>query len=474
MRNLKSYISAAAITALLFSAESCQKSFYTKANINPNSPKSVPNGTLLSGVEVTTAFSQGGDYSRYTSEFVQQTVGYNRQNGAYEQYVFTNQDAENAWDNMYDDAMANDYQLMLQASQAGNHEYYGMGQIMMAFQLQTMVDLWGNIPYSQAFRGATNMHPAYDVDKALYDTAISLCWKGIKNCDPTLDATDAVSPDPSNSKYDNLNADVMYAGSGAQWIKFAHAILARLYIHQAKHSNVAMCDSALANANASFASNADNARIVFGTSASNNAPWFQFNNNWGDISFYQNWFAGGYVTFADSELVEKDPRLPIQMDSTLEVSGANVALVGGYYGSPTAPVDLIDYAEMQFVAAEATLRTTGIGAAAQTYYLNGIQADMSKLGVASGAVTTFLAGSQGSILTLTAANAIVQNAWQENIALYLNPEAFGLWRRCNWPLTPISGSAVPRRFLYPQSEINLNGSNVPTATLFTPVVFWDN
>ena len=461
---------------MLFTAESCQKSFYTKANVNPNSPKSVPNGTLLSGVEVTTAYAQGGDYSRFTCELTQQAVGYNRQNAAYEQYVFTNQDPESAWDDMYADAMANDYQLMVQASQAGNHEYYGMGQIMMAFQLQTMVDLWGSIPYSQAFRGAANMHPAYDGDQALYDTAVSLCWKGIKNCNPKLDSTDVVSPDPNNLKYDKLAADVMYGGSGAQWIKFAHAILARLYIHQAKHNNVAMCDSALANANASFTSNADNARIVFGNAASNNAPWFQFNNNWGDISFYQNWFAGGYTVFADSMIVEKDPRLSIQMDSALELSGQNVALAGPntYYGQGNSPVDLIDYAEMQFVAAEAILRTTGIGAAAQTYYSNGIQADMGKLGVASGAITTFMTGSQGSILTLTAANAIVQNAWQENVSLYLNPEAFALWRRCNWPLTPVTGSAVPRRFLYPQSELNLNGGNVPSATLYTPVVFWDN
>lgn len=459
---------------MLFSAESCQKSFYTNANINPNSPKSVPNGTLLSGVEVTAAFEMGGDYSRFTGELVQQTVGYNRQNGAYEQYVFTNQDLESSWDNFYDNTMANDYQLMIQASKAGNHEYYGMGQIMMAYSLQMMVDLWGNIPYSQAFQGAGNLHPAYDVDKALYDTAVSLCWRGIRNCDPTLDKTDAVSPDPANSKYDNLNADIMYSGSGAEWIKFAHAILARLYIHQAKHSNVAMCDSALANANASFASNADNARVVFGTAASNNASWFQFDNNWGDISFYENWFSGGLTTFADSLKMESDPRLAIHMDTTLEVSGANVALVGGYYGQANSPVDLIDYAETQFIAAEATLRTTGIGASAQTYYSNGIQADMGKLGVAAGAITTFMTGSQGNILTLTAAQAIVQNAWQENVSLYLNPEAWALWRRCNWPLTPVTGAAVPRRFLYPQSELNLNGANTPNATLFTPVVFWDN
>ena len=143
-----------AIGAMVLSSVSCKKDFYTKANVNPNAPKSVPNGTLLSGIEVTMGYSEGGDYSRFACMFTQQICGYNRQAAAYFQYVLTNQDIESAWDNMYDDVMANDYQLMQQASQQMNHEYYGIGQIVMAYALQRVVDCWGNVPYSQAFLGA--------------------------------------------------------------------------------------------------------------------------------------------------------------------------------------------------------------------------------------------------------------------------------------------------------------------------------
>jgi hypothetical protein len=73
------------------------------------------------------------------------------------------------------------------------------------------------------------------------------------------------------------------------------------------------------------------------------------------------------------------------------------------------------------------------------------------------------------------ADAIASVATQEYIALYLNPEAWTLWRRTGAPeLTPIAGTnGIPRRFLYPQSEYSLNGTNTPQATLFSPKIFWD-
>ena len=86
MKNLKTYISAVAVTAMLFTAESCQKSFYTKANVNPNSPNHVTAGTLLTGVEVSLGYARGGDFSRFCSMFVQQADGVSRQSAAYNNY----------------------------------------------------------------------------------------------------------------------------------------------------------------------------------------------------------------------------------------------------------------------------------------------------------------------------------------------------------------------------------------------------
>lgn len=460
---------------MLFTAESCSKTFYTNANKNPNSPNTVTPGTLLTGVEVSLGYSRGGDFSRFASMIDQQTVGVSRQSAAYEVYTFTNQDPESAWDNMYDDVMENDYQLMLQASKAGDREYYGIGQILMAYSLQQMVDCWGSIPYSQAFQGAANTQPKFDNDAALYDTAAMLCYRGMINVNSS-----------ANDKAVPSGDDIMYAGAAANWTKFAHAILARLFIHQSyiksTNTNVtAMADSALAHAGMSFGSIADDAQIVFGSAATNNAPWYQFNTQRADIEFaYVDYTSPDYTPFMDSLLVEKDPRVNLMIDSTMEPQTGDG--LGAFYDGPgsssplTGVVELATYSEMQFLSAEAVLRgATGV---AQTFYTAGITAHMTKLGVDNAHIATYLTGPWG-VLSAIPATAIVQNAWEENIALYTSPEAWTLWRRCNWPLTPTSsnaGGAIPRRFLYPQSEINLNPNSAPlssTATQQTPKIFWD-
>ena len=64
---------------------------------------------------------------------------------------------------------------------------------------------------------------------------------------------------------------------------------------------------------------------------------------------------------------------------------------------------------------------------------------------------------------------------QEYLALNLNLEAWTLWRRTGEPaLTPTAGNnGIPRRYVYPQTELSLNESNVPQGTLYAPKIFWD-
>jgi hypothetical protein len=152
MKTLKSYIAAGATIMLLLPTISCKKSFYTNANIDPNSPSTVPSSTILSEVEVALAYTQGGASSQFTSMFTQQTIGNQRQAQAYYSYIFTPADPEYLWDNMYTSVMENDYTMMNQALTAGQNEYYAIGNILMAYSLQTCVDYWGNIPYSTALK----------------------------------------------------------------------------------------------------------------------------------------------------------------------------------------------------------------------------------------------------------------------------------------------------------------------------------
>ena len=65
---------------------------------------------------------------------------------------------------------------------------------------------------------------------------------------------------------------------------------------------------------------------------------------------------------------------------------------------------------------------------------------------------------------------------QKYIGLFVQPEAFSDWRRTGIPnLTPVAGSAVPRRWFYPENEYLFN-SSAPARDdqLLFERVGWDN
>lgn len=458
------YISIMVLTAVL--SASCKKSFFTDVNVNPNAPPpaSIVPGVLLSTVEGALAYTQGGDLSRFTSLVTQQTQSNSRQAGGYYQYIFTSGDFDGVWSNLYTAVMENNRTLMQLADSKGNNRYSGISRVLMAYTLQLLVDEWGAIPYSKAFQGGTQLQVPYDADQAMYDTISNMLTVAImqlSNANPGVllpGAEDVIYFDP-----DNPNAASQTAIQMAKWIKFAHAIKARLYIHQSK-GNAAMANSALNEIAQSFTSNADNAQYLFDDTETAANPWYQFNQQRADIAFDES-------TMAKRMLAAKDPRYYIYIDTSYH--DVNQVGMGSYYGEDMSPVELITYDELMFMKAEATLTATGNIAAAQTAYVAAIRSNMEKLGVSAADITAYLAAN--GTLPATTAAAIAQVAAQEYIALYLNPEAWSLWRRTNSPsLTPVVGAGIPRRFLYPQTEYSYNGANVPASTtLQSPKIFWD-
>ena len=85
-------------------------------------------------------------------------------------------------------------------------------------------------------------------------------------------------------------------------------------------------------------------------------------------------------------------------------------------------------------------------------------------------VITTKKGAQANVSPSTI--GLTEVMTQKWFALYANPESFTDWRRTNIPsLTPNNGVAIPTRWLYPQSETELN-PNTPNA-LLTDKVDWD-
>src|SRR5215469_13694876 len=143
-------------------AGSCKKSFFTDVNINPNALSTVTPDLLLPTVEAALAYTQGGDLSRYSALLMQQMYGANSQSQQYYQYNFNPGNFDNVWPDYYTSTLENDYTLIQIADAGGYNRYGGIARIIMAYGLQVGVDVWGDIPYSQAFKGNSadaNLHP---------------------------------------------------------------------------------------------------------------------------------------------------------------------------------------------------------------------------------------------------------------------------------------------------------------------------
>ena len=248
-----------------------------------------------------------------------------------------------------------------------------------------------------------------------------------------------------------------HGGDVALWTKAAYAIDARAYLHQAPLST-ANYTAALSSINQAFDSSADDMSFQFGDAATTAAPWYQFNRDRGDTGFNS--------TFGDALDAVSDPRRDIY-DGDADIDNFGDVVDTHEYFVIDQAVELITYRELLFARAEALLATGGSQADIRAAYLEAIESSFTSLGLEA-EYSAYIAQPAVAPATITLENVMTQK-W---FASYADPESFTDWRRTGIPaLTPNNGVAVPRRWLYPQTEIELN-SNTPDVTL-TDRVDWD-
>src|ERR1019366_2255479 len=308
------------VAILIISAGSCKK--FDAANVSPNSPTHAPLSVILTGAEVAIAYSQGGDIARYAAVIDQQVTGASRQFASYQRYSFTEADFDNVWPNLYSGAMSNLNVMISQADQNNNTTYAGIARILMAYTLGMTTDMWGDVPYSNAFKRINNLQPKFDNQQQVYTTIHVLLDSGIAK----LSLTDLSKAQPGGD-------DVIYGGSSTQWKQLAYALNARFYLHTSKVNGAASYATALGFLTGNgLTGNSDDAQFTFSSSPTNNGPWFQYNDQRGDIS---------YSGFLDDLLTaNSDPRAVIYSDPA--TGFPNDMLTG-----PTAPVIFFSYAEQQ-------------------------------------------------------------------------------------------------------------------------------
>ncbi len=203
-------------TALVFLAAvgaSCKK--FLDVNKNPNSatPSSVQVSMVLSSAERTIggALALGSGLGNTLSIYTHQMtgrVGADKYGG----------NADGAWTSFYS-AIANLDVVIARGKAENRFAYAGVAKILKAYTFSIMVDVWGDLPYSEFNKFEEGIkQPKYDKGADIYPKLIALIDEGIADINnPTVN--------PSKPGAD----DYIYKGNMTNWIKAANTIKLKMY-----------------------------------------------------------------------------------------------------------------------------------------------------------------------------------------------------------------------------------------------------
>ncbi len=400
----------------------------TEAANNPNAPTTADINQLFVGAQTGVTIQYTSDLARTSCIWVQQCAGTERQYQELGEYQY-GEDAYNAnFAQIYTGGGLIDIRRIEQlADSSGDKVYAGIGRVLEALQIGLAADIWGDIPYSEAVSDVAT--PKLDPQQEVY--------AGVQ---AKLDT--AITQLASASGAGPGSIDLFYGGDATKWLRLAHTLKARYFLHTAEKNGTAAYTSALAEAQQGLQKGDDFLGIAGENPQSQNA-WYQF-------TVIQR---SGYM-FAGANLLNllksrNDPRLSKYFtkndagqyvgadpgDQTADFSGFQVS------NTPGAPQPLVTWAENQLIIAESAFRTGNSALA-----LSALNAERQDAGLAPLGSATLT-----DILT------------EKYIVTFQNTEAWSDYKRTCFPaLTPAPGSSViPGRLLYAVGERSSN-PNIPT------------
>lgn len=518
--------------AMIGAGTGCKKADFN-INKNPNdaTDSTVSYDVILPAALHTTGASVGTSYG-----FLQNWMGYWARSGTYapnvieETYQITTTFGNGIWNNFYNNLY--DYQVMeIKAEQAGAEFYMGIAKIMKAHNYQTLVDVYGNVPYSEALKGNANPTPKYDKGVDIYKDLLRQIDAGIALIK---------GADVSRNK-DIATNDIMFAADKTKWVRFANTVKLRILVHAAyvPDINKAAEITIIQNEGSGFLGAGENAQVNPGYKSDKPNPFYTtFKTNTAGQQTANNVYYRANAWGIDYYAYNGDSRVsrfyeagtnglvgvPYGLPPVNENASPNLAGIGpGVYKSNSSAQAILTSAESFFLQAEARHRgwiTTGptagalvnsgitesftyVGASGAATYISGNATwpDVDYAGVAK-----HTNGPAGGLFTILSQKWFALNAintlevWTDyrrvgynEVATHVYPATGGAANAPNDhfvygagvmydPGPPISVSPqntstkIPVRMLYPQTEYNYNAANVGgegTINQFTSRIFWD-
>jgi len=273
---------------LLLVVSSCE---ITDLDINTD-----PNNASEASLNLLLTSAQFEGVNTFAGGLNDATMGFQGINTSNDDFNFTNGSWNGTWNFLYSGPLKDLEEIISGADPEVNPNYLGIAQIMKAYYFTTMVDLWGDVPYSEAFKGnaeETITEPVYDSGASIYADAFLLIDQGITNL--------------AKSQGVSVKGDIIYGGNLTRWRKAAKSLKLKLLINTRNvNSNTAAIQSLISEGD-----------LILSGSNDFQLRFSSLKNPDNRHPMYQAGYAGGeagYSYFGHQLMYEmlssKDPRTP--------------------------------------------------------------------------------------------------------------------------------------------------------------------
>ena len=458
---------------------SCDTGF-EELNTDPNNSTAVPAHLLLGGpqrIYMNTIYSagRGGDMGECWAQHWSK-VQYNDE----ARYVPRRGVIDGIWNTMYASVISESNAMYNLAKAEENSNLQGVALIMQAVGYQTLTDLYGPVPFTEAVNGDI-LQPAYDSEETVYKGIIDMLTKA-----------DGLLSSGGGEIF--ASSDLFYGGDASKWKKLANSLKFRALMRISKTRSVNSELQAIVNK--LFTSNDDSAQLVYLTAPDDANPIFRTIVDGNRAEYKVNSVLVDMLTGlndgrlsvmagtnADGDILGKPAGFGLQTTLPNEALGytyGNISPLGDFYLRPELPGVLMSYSQLCFLVAQAANEgfISGGVASASDWYKKGIISNFAFNGLDA---TAYLA--QLGIDFNTQSDGRTKIATQEWIALYGQGfESWTEWRRNKIPvLLPAAEgdiNEIPSRLYYPTTETSLNkasynaGVQLIGADKLTSPLFW--
>ncbi|MEJ7694603.1 SusD/RagB family nutrient-binding outer membrane lipoprotein [Daejeonella sp.] len=377
-------------------------------------------------------------------------------------------------------------------------------EILRILAFHQATDQMGDLPYTESMKGQDNLMPKYDTQQSIYTAMLT-------ELETALKSMDATKPNVFG------NADPYFKGDVVRWKKFGYTLMLRLgmrmsqvdaansksWVEKAAAGGVMTVFSDIAYIKYANVTGQMNPRVGGMISGDFASPG-------GDNVEGSKWTA----RFIDHLKATQDPRLPVISVVWVPAGGSSYTAnntpatqrgmkEGAVNTRPSdfdtfsepsllyldrgSPIITMGPAEAYLIIAEAAARGWNVGTTAKTAYENGVRAAMAQWALwptvapSSGVITTAQVDAYLLANPYPTAGTLVQQfefiATQHWVSLLGDDyEVWANWRRIKFPVfnyanwTNTAGQKVSypgnvtagkmfRRFSYPITELNVNGTN---------------